>query len=87
MIRTVLLLATLVTLAACNTTSDAQDAAAACSGVRSARAHDYCVSNYVNNARIGRDAEWSAAGSAYLSSQSYRRSPTCMNIGGIVTCQ
>lgn len=78
----------LLALAGCGpVTTDAQDAEAACGGIASQSIRDNCISNYVNNARIGRDAEWSAAGSAYLGSQPFRRTPTCMNIGGIVTCQ
>ena len=79
-----ILLLVLLALAGCDTTSDAQDAAAACGGIRNSSSRDACISNYVNNARIGRDAEWSAAGAAYLSRPART---TCMNIGGIVTCQ
>ncbi len=75
---------TALALTGCDTTSDAQDAAVACGGIRNPNTRDACISNYVNNARIGRDAEWSAAGAAYLSNRPAR---TCTNIGGIVTCQ
>lgn len=80
-----LLTCLVLALAACNTTTDTQDAMNACSVVSNSHLRDVCMMNYVNNARIGRDAEWSAAGAAFLSDQPARR--TCMNIGGIVTCQ
>lgn len=71
-------------LAGCGpVTTDAEDAAAACAGIRNPNIRDTCIANYVNNAQIGRNAEWDAVGASMLSRPAQT---TCMNIGGIVTC-
>lgn len=57
-----------VALAGCGpVTTDAQDAAQACSGVHNPDIRDSCMANYVATARAGIDAQWSAIGNGMLS--------------------
>ena len=71
-------------LAGCDTTTDEQDAAAACGGIVNSDIRDNCVVNHVNNAQAGRNAQWDAIGASMLRGPQVQTS--CMNIGGIVTC-
>jgi hypothetical protein len=82
--KTILLAGLTLTLAACTTYE--QDAASACGGISNTHSRQMCVANYLTQARLQSDAEWETVG-AMLSQSSYRRTTTCMNIGGIVTCQ
>lgn len=80
--KAALLALTLLALSAC--TTDAQDAAEACGGLRNPIARQMCVSNYLTNAKLQHNAEWETVGASMLNRP---RTTTCMNIGGIVTCQ
>jgi hypothetical protein len=73
-------------LAGCDseaTRSDEQNAAAACGGIVNSDIRDTCMANYVNNAQARRNAEDDMIAASML----HRPAQTsCMNIGGIVTC-
>lgn len=75
--KTALIVLTIAALSACTTYE--QDAARACGGDRS------CISRYMSNAMLQSNAEWETVGG--MLSAGSRRLTTCMNIGGIVTCQ
>ena len=53
-------------LAGCTVTTDEQDAAAACRGVVNSDIRDACMANYVNNAQVGRNAQWDIVGASLL---------------------
>lgn len=64
-------------------TTNEQDAANACGGIRNTHSRQVCVANYLSNAQLQQNAEWDTVGTML-----YRPArTTCMNIGGIVTCQ
>jgi hypothetical protein len=74
-------------LAACDTTPDSELAYSACSGIGTTYTREACMANYVGQLQAGRNAQWEAIGAGMASGGYYRRQTTCMNIGGIVTCQ
>lgn len=83
--KNIFALAITLALAGCgHVTTDAEDAAAACSGIRTPGARDACMSNYVSTALAGRNAQWSAIGNGMLSRPA---ATSCTNIGGIVSCR
>lgn len=73
-----------VTLTGCHVTSDQEDAYAACGWINNPNTRDVCMSNHVNTALAGRNAQWSAIGMGMLARPA---ATSCMNIGGIVTCR
>lgn len=80
----ILFAALAIALAGCgHVTTDAEDAYAACGGINGPY-RDMCMANYVNTARAGRDAQWSAIGAGMTSRPA---ATSCMNIGGIITCR
>ena len=72
-----------MTLAGCSTTTDAQDAAAACGGIANSNIRDNCVANYLANAQARTNAQWDMIGASMLNRPVQT---SCMNIGGIVSC-
>lgn len=71
-------LALTLALALAGCTTDEEDAAAACGD------NDRCQTNYLARAHAREDAEEAAVLGAMLTRPVHT---TCMNIGGIVTCQ
>ena len=86
MLKAVFLVLALAGCAEINAEQEAskqQDAATACRGIVNSDIRDTCMSNYVNNARARNDAE----DAILLGSMLHQPVQTsCMNIGGIVTC-
>jgi hypothetical protein len=70
-------------LAGCTVPTDAEDAAAACSGIVNPNIRDECMARYVSNVQAERNAEWDMVGASMLNRPVQT---SCTNIGGIVTC-